>query len=56
MLVSAFFSTDATAALFLVSIEQTPGFMITRRRILLLVGVIVAVVVGLSTGLFGMSL
>jgi hypothetical protein len=29
--------------------------MITRRRILLLVGVVVAVVVGLSTGLFGMS-
>jgi membrane-associated phospholipid phosphatase len=35
---------------------RPPNFMITRRKILLLVGVIVAVVVGLSTGLFGMGL
>lgn len=34
---------------------MTLKIMVTRRKILLLVGVIVAVVVGLSTGLFGMG-
>jgi hypothetical protein len=34
---------------------MTRKYMITRRKILLILGVIVAIVVGLSTGLLGMT-
>ncbi len=34
---------------------MTLKFMITRRKILLVVGIAVAIAVGISTGLFGMS-
>ena len=50
------FLTPCNQALtFGVSMLMTLRMMLTKRKILLILGVVVAIVIGLYTGLFGMS-
>ena len=50
------FSAICNQALtFGVSVLMTLRMMLTKRKILLILGIVVAIVIGLYTGLFGMS-
>ena len=50
-----FFSPCNRVLTFGVSMLMTLRIMLTKRKILLVVGIVVAIVIGLYTGLFGMT-
>ena len=50
-----FFSPGNHALTFGVSMLMTLRIMLTKRKILLVLGIVVAIVIGLYTGLFGMT-